>query len=186
MKIKTIDCPCCGASVESDIQGRDSVFCNYCGKQIDLQDDNSTTKNINISKNIKIHKKVTNNAEVIRAQAETKRIKNDLIAFVVIMCSFLLIAALCIGIPSLINVINKTNGKLNAGYYKDLVGEDYKAVQAHFESAGFVNIELVDLDDAGLFFWEEGKVKFISVGGDTDFDSSDWFAPDTKVVISYR
>ena len=75
---------------------------------------------------------------------------------------------------------------LKVGYYKDLVGEDYKTVEAHFKAAGFTNIELIDLNDAGIAFWNEGKVETISVGGDTSFDSYDYFDPNTKVVISYH
>ena len=82
--------------------------------------------------------------------------------------------------------IARNEGKISAGDYHDLVGERYDAVEAHFEAAGFTNIELIDLDDAGLTFWKDGKVKSISVGGDTDFDDTDWFDPDTKVVISYH
>ena len=77
-------------------------------------------------------------------------------------------------------------GKINAGYYKDLVGEKYETVEAHFEAAGFTNIELIDLDDAGISFWKNGEVEIISVGGNTSFDSADWFEPDTRVVISYH
>ena len=72
-------------------------------------------------------------------------------------------------------VVAQHEGKINAGYYKDLIGKDYETVEAHFEAAGFTNIELIDLDDSGLAFWNEGKVDTISVGGDTDFESSDWF-----------
>ena len=67
-----------------------------------------------------------------------------------------------------------------------MVGEDYKTVEAHFESAGFTNIELIDLNDSGVTFWNNEKVESISVGGNTRFNSSDYFQPDTKVVISYH
>ena len=79
-----------------------------------------------------------------------------------------------------------SEGKINAGDYRDLIGQDYKTVKAHFEAAGFTNIELIDLDDAGLALWKNEKVEIISIGGDTSFDSTDFFEPDTKVVISYH
>jgi hypothetical protein len=81
---------------------------------------------------------------------------------------------------------NENSGNISAGYYRDLVGEDYKTVEAHFRAAGFTNIELIDLNDSGIAFWNEGKVETISVGGDTSFDSLDFFDPNTKVVISYH
>lgn len=67
-----------------------------------------------------------------------------------------------------------------------MIGEDYKVVVAHFEAAGFTNIELIDLDDSGIAFWKSEKVEMISIGGNTDFETTDWFSPDTKVVISYH
>ena len=186
MNIKTIECPYCGASIEVDIQGRDSVFCNYCGKQMALKDENSITKNININKDIKIHKRYTDDADVIRAQTEAKKDKNDLITFAAIMGALALMAALCLGVPALIKTGNEISGNISAGFYRDLLGEDYKTVEAHFSAAGFKNIELIDLNDAGIAFWNEGKVETISVGGDTSFDILDFFDPNTKVVISYH
>jgi len=82
--------------------------------------------------------------------------------------------------------IAQSEGKISAGYYGDLVGKNYETVEAHFEAAGFTDIELIDLNDAGIGFWNDGKVEIISVGGDSSFDSTDWFLPDTKVVISYH
>ena len=187
MKTKTLKCPSCGASIDVDIQGRDSVFCSYCGQQIQLDDEKQEftyNKNVNITKTT--HKRYTDDADVIRAQTEAKKDKNDLITFAAIMGAFALIAALCLGVPALIKAGNETSGNISAGYYGDLVGEDYKTVEAHFRAAGFTNIELIDLDDAGIAFWNEGKVETISVGGDTAFDSLDFFDPNTKVVISYH
>ena len=77
-------------------------------------------------------------------------------------------------------------GKISAGYHSDLIDEDYKTVVAHFEAAGFTNIEVIDLNDSGLAFWNDGKVETISIGGNTSFSSSDYFYPDTKVVITHH
>ena len=45
MKTKTLKCPSCGASIDVDIQGRDSVFCSYCGQQIQLDDEKREFEN---------------------------------------------------------------------------------------------------------------------------------------------
>jgi hypothetical protein len=42
------------------------------------------------------------------------------------------------------------------------------------------------LNDAGLLVWNNEKVKTISVGGDTDFETHNYFDPDTKVIISHH
>ena len=187
MKMKTLKCPSCGASIDVDIQGRNSVFCSYCGQQIQLDDEKrefTYNKNVNVTKTM--HKRYTDDADVIRAQTEAKKDKNDLITFAAIMGAFALMAALILGVPALIKAGNESSGNISAGYYRDLVGEDYKTVEAHFRAAGFTNIELIDLNDSGIAFWNEGKVETISVGGDTSFDSYDYFDPNTKVVISYH
>lgn len=77
-------------------------------------------------------------------------------------------------------------GKINAGFYRDLVGEDYEYVVAHLESAGFTNIELIDLDDSGLLFWTDGKVDKVTIDGDNTFESTDWFYPDVEVIVAYH
>ena len=77
-------------------------------------------------------------------------------------------------------------GMVNAGSYADLIGKDFETVEAHFEAAGFNNIELIDIGDSGITFWKNGKVDSVSVGGDMSFDSMDWFDPNTKVIISYH
>lgn len=82
--------------------------------------------------------------------------------------------------------IAMAEGRIQAGYCSDLIGKDYKTVEAHFKAAGFTNIELIDLKDSGLAVWDNEKVESISIGGNSDFDETDWFEPDTKVVISYH
>ena len=57
---------------------------------------------------------------------------------------------------------------------------------AKLDAAGFTNVELIDLDDSEGLFWIDGKIEAISVGSDTLFESTDWFDPDTNVVISYH
>ncbi|MBR5293367.1 MAG: hypothetical protein IKU31_01210 [Oscillospiraceae bacterium] len=180
--------------LEMKIGGKsDYIFCPYCGQQFFVDDGKKTytiNQNININKNIKvdktIHNRYTNDAEVIKAQNKEKEDRRlwvaSAVSFVVLLCIII--------IPLVAMRINETSarneGKISAGYYRDLLGKDYETVEAHFESAGFTNIELIDLDDSGLAFWKNGKVETISIGGDTSFDSTDFFDPETKVVISYH
>ena len=183
MKVKKFACPYCNAGIEADTSGREFVFCNYCGQKILLDDEKrEVTINKNINNNKTIQKRYTDDAEVIKARNEEKENKRGWI-FIIICLSILL------GMPYIFEIdkkIAKNEGKISAGCYRELVGEDYKTVKAHFKAAGFTNIDLIDLDDSGLMFWNDGKVETISVGGDMDFDSLDWFEPDVKVIISYH
>ena len=116
----------------------------------------------------------------------SKRTDKSLIAAIVLLLIVALIPA-CILFGMHLHKENaKAQGKVSAGYYRDLIGKDYEAVEAHFRAAGFTDIELIDLDDSGLLFWRDGKVEMIFIGGDTDFESTDYFDPTTKVVISYH
>ena len=203
MKIQTLVCPHCGGEVDIKIStDMQLAFCQYCGKKVLLEnekDEITLNYNENINKNISInkiiHKRTTDDAEVIRATAEAdienKRLKNEasewkrgLIAVLII---FGLLFSVVFGVVFWINNQKdnaRNEGKITAGLYDDLIGEDYKTVEAHFKAAGFTDVELVELD-AGLAVWNKGEVKSISVGGNTSFDSYDYFDPNTKVVISY-
>lgn len=117
-----------------------------------------------------------------------KKIKKDKSWIAIIICT-VIVLGFPFGMMLKFEVEEKiaiSEGKINAGFYKDLIGEDYKTVQAHFDSAGFTEVELIDLNDSGIFFWKDGKVDSISISGNNAFESTDWFKPDSKVVISYH
>lgn len=192
MKLHKLTCPNCSGTLDMDIaKGTTSVFCPYCGQQFLLDDEKkeyTINKNININKSI--HNRYTDDAEVIKAINQEKENKRSTWVPLIAIAILMIMSISCFLIPGLIERLTEQaaidNGKISAGYYKDLLDEDYKTVEAHFIAAGFTNIELIDLNDSGLAFWTDGKVKTISVGGDTSFDSYDYFYPDTKVVISYH
>lgn len=160
-------------------------FCRYCGNKIFLDDEQQV---ITINKNV--HVEHTNiridEAKLTHEYYKDKKEKRELI---VGLCGGLLAILLFLSFILYFPISEKiaaSAGKISAGYYADLIGQDYKSVVAHFESAGFENIEVIDLDDSGILFWKEGKVEAISVAGDTDFESHNYFQPDAKVVISHH
>ena len=143
-------------------------------------------KSIHIIKDISYTTRHIDEANVIRAKSEASKDSRDFKQLIILLGIMLLIpVAMLLGL-TLNKFIAESEGKINAGYYRDLIGEDYESVAAHFEAAGFTNIELIDLEDSGIAFWTNGKVEMISIGGNTDFETTDWFSPDTKVVISYH
>ena len=190
MKLLEQDCPNCDRHISLRLSDEAAVaFCPCCGHKFLLgcgRDEKTISKNINITKNIYNHKRYTDDADIIRAKSDARKERWDFWQPLIGVGILIAMAVAILVIPNLRDKAAQESGKLNAGYYKDLIGKDYETVEAHFEAAGFKNIELIDLDDSGLAFWKEGKVDTISVGGDTNFDSYDWFSPDTQVVISYR
>ena len=186
MKLYKLTCPNCNGTLDIKVAEDTSfIFCPYCGQKF-LLDDEKKEHTINKNINKTVHKIYTDDAEIIKAKLKDKEDKRSWIA--ILICG---IIAICIPFGMLAKFeidekIAQKEGKINAGYYRDLIGQDYKTVEAHFKAAGFTNIVLIDLDNSGISFWKSGKVVTISVGGDTDFESINWFDPDTKVVISYH
>ena len=188
MKLQVLKCPECRANLEVE-EGRTSCYCQYCGCKIILDDEKKETtinKNINITKNINRTERYVDDAEVIKATNKEKEDKRSWIALAIIG-AVLVVVILSVNMYFFIGgKVAKSQGKVSAGYYRDLVGQDYETVVAHFEAAGFKNIEVIDLDDSGVLFWKEGKVEKISVAGDTSFESTDYFSTDSKIVISHH
>ena len=132
-------------------------------------------------------RKSSNNSPAHSVQQASARKKDS--SWIAIIVCFVIALSIPFGMMLKFEIEEKnalSEGKINAGYYEDLIGEDYKTVEAHFRSAGFTNIELIDLNDSGILFWKDGKVETISIAGNTTFESTDWFDPNCKVVISYH
>ena len=188
MNLHVLKCPECNSNLEIE-EGCTSCYCRFCGCKIILSDDTkgaTFNKSIHIIKDISYTTRHIDEANVIRAKSEASKDSRDFKQLIILLGIMLLIpVAMLLGL-TLNKFIADSEGKINAGYYRDLIGEDYESVAAHFEAAGFTNIELIDLEDSGIAFWTNGKVEMISIGGNTDFETTDWFSPDTKVVISYH
>lgn len=188
MKLRVLKCPECRANLEIE-EGRTFCYCQYCGCKIILDDEKeekTINKNINITKNVTHTKRYVDEAEIIKATNKEKEDKRSWIVLIVCM-------VIAIGIPfgmltkfDIEEKIAEKEGKVSVGFYRDLEGQDYETVVAHFKSAGFENIEVIDLKDAGIVFWKNDKVEQISVAGNTSFDSTDYFSKDSKVVISHH
>ena len=180
MKIKSLNCPECGASIEID-KSRDVCFCSYCGCKITVDEDK---KEINVNIN-----KTTRNideTEIMKVKSEAKENRKTLL--LIFSCIFIFICLL--SIPFIKSCVDKQNaleqGKVSVGRYSELEGQDYKSVIAHFEAIGFTNIELIDLNDSGILFWNDGKVVQVSIAGNTRFKKSDYFSKDSKIVITFH
>lgn len=180
MKLIKLICPNCGGNLNVEFEGRKYIHCPYCQSKIGIDDERreiNINKDININKNIQ--KKYTNETEIVKSNNEIKML---IIYFLVLILIVILPLTIIIIHPK----IEEDQEKISAGDYRDLEGQDYRTVKAYFESAGFTNIELIDLNNSGLAVWKKGKVEKISVGGKFSFDSIDYFDKDTKVIISYH
>ena len=182
MKLSQISCPSCGGIIKADLSKQKYIFCAYCGHQLEV--DNGVKETI-ITNNININNRYTNDADIIRAKAESEKGKNDikvgLLGFGLIFFA-IFVASLFLIIPA---IIGGLSGKTSMGNHSDYEGKNYQYVQSTFEAAGFTNIKLIDLKDEGLFV-KDGEVTNVSVGGNAKFESIDYFSKDDTVVITYH
>jgi hypothetical protein len=74
-------------------------------------------------------------------------------------------------------------GKITAGSEYDYRDKNYKSAIAMLESAGFTNIETVELNDTAA---KDGIVDTIAIGGKSDFKREDFWSPNVKIIITYH
>ena len=65
-------------------------------------------------------------------------------------------------------------------------GKKYQGIIEQLEESGFVNIKTIDMDDAGLFTNKSDTIESVTIDGDSSFSSSDYFDPNSKIIISYH
>ena len=81
-----------------------------------------------------------------------------------------------------------TNKKINAPVESSEVGSsNYQDMVSQFKGAGFTSVSTKEIDDLILgWLTEDGQVEEVSIGGKTSFSTSDTFAADAPVVVSYH
>lgn len=80
------------------------------------------------------------------------------------------------------------NKKINAPVESSEVSSsNYQDMVSQFKGAGFTNVSTKEIDDLILgWLTEDGQVEEVSIGGKTSFSTSDTFAADAPVVVSYH
>ena len=190
MKTVKLTCQNCGANLDV----KDNIaFCAYCGAQSVIDDENRTvTHNYNYTHTKRDEARIRENERKERVRLteleyeERKEKRNNKIGLIFgLGIPLFIILAILLGFG-----INKwtsqAQGKICAGYYNDYIGENYEAVVEQFEEMGFTNIVIIDLDDAGLAFWNDGKVDSVSIDGNDSFEDVNYFYPDDKVIIKHH
>ena len=193
MKMTSLSCPTCGAGIKIDIKGRDTIFCPYCGNQILCDDDITITHNININT------RYTEDSEVEkerRLDRQNEREHQEFKWAIWLLVGMITVLVALIGLLVLMDYKNDIadkkaieEGKIQIGISSYDIEEKklkYQGVVSQLEAAGFSNITVVDLDDAGLFTKKADTIDSISVDGDTSFSSDHYYDPEVKIIISYH
>ena len=79
---------------------------------------------------------------------------------------------------------DKIHAPLNAS---DVSNSKYQDVVSQFKKSGFTNVTTKEINDLIIgFLTEDGEVEEVSIGGNTSFSTSDAFAADVPVVVSFH
>lgn len=194
MKLVKLQCPECHANISIE-DGRDIVFCQYCGTKIFIDDevhrtehktehvyrqvDESRIKEAEAQKDVRIR-------EMELKNEKDKRDNRFTMLFIGAM--FLMMFFFTISPDSDEKDTQKAveTGMISAGGAYDYIDKKYTVVEQQFEALGFTNIESMDLDDAGLFKNKKDTVESVMIDGDSAFGPSDYFPPGAKVIIRYH
>lgn len=197
IKMGAQKCESCGGNLEIDLDKRRAV-CPYCRTEYIIEEEKKTAVESVIGFIEKQQKMKQDKEEAEAKKREEARIKqkedfekNKRTYLIGGICFALVISIICIvGIISE-NAEKKKNlkaGKIEVpASYEDLKGKNYEDVEKKFEKAGFTNVKSKALGDmiTGLLS-DEGDVDKVSIDGDTEFSSSDFYKKDVKVVIRYH
>ena len=212
MKLIKLQCPNCNSPLEVE-NGRNEMFCQYCGTKIMLDDG---SRNININKTVtkNINHKIDHTVRYVdETRIEEERTKQQDIAYqreklkkpglgerlfnlkvkqFKMFVGLLLLMLVLAGIMGVVQFFQKgiagIKGDVEVGASASMYqGENYKEVRAQLEANGFKNFEEIALNDADENEeWKEGDVKSVSIGGDSDFANGDFLDPEDAVVITYH
>lgn len=193
---KLITCERCGAISEYDSTQK---YCSYCGQKIVnggsfeytyIKRDEARIKESERKELTRLKELELENARIKANENQKEREQKFKIGAVI--AAFVAILIIIGAISSAIESEKQrkedaiAQGKITAGDYSDYKGENYKAVVKQLKSLGFTNIVTVDLKDSGLEFWNNGKVKSVSINGKDNFNEDDYFFPDAKIIIKYH
>lgn len=214
VKFTSVKCPECGANLPIE-EGREKIFCSYCGTPIIMTDENEYTYRHIDEAEIKraeteqlVHLK---ELEMEEKENERKRkvtaiaysIAGSLVVIGVILMLFGksllgmdIILVACISMFTL-NLQDDKKKKTHRFVSSNEVqiteamesceDENYHAVVSLFRSAGFNDVKTIALGDLNFFTAKkDGQVASVSINGDDDFDEGDIFQSNANVIITYH
>lgn len=201
MKLKGMVCPQCGSQLHFDNTEQEFCFCSHCGTQVFRDDKNRkyyTIRKIDdaqIEKH-KAEKEVRLSELELEDRKDQREKKENMVGIVVVLVLLLIMFAFIAFLFISIENDEKERkdketayieqGYISAGNYGDYTDIDYNSAVTQLETLGFTNITTIDLGDSGLFKNKKDTVESISINGDKSFYSSDYFPPDTAIIIRYH
>lgn len=213
IKFISVRCPECGANLTIE-EGREKIFCSYCGAQIIMANDNehiyrhideAKIKEAEMRQTVELKKLEIIEKKRVAAE-KTKKVK--IIASIVMGIVGIVMmlsnseTAQFIGLIPITAILsiwtfgaamneedNLDSGdkiKIPSGI-SDYEDKSYMAVEAMFKAAGFTNIKCVPLHDlrTGLLK-KPDTVESITIDGNDNISYGKKYSPDATVIISYH
>ncbi len=192
-------CSNCDGSLEMEYSDNKTfAICPYCDQRFLIEDEPEVDYPKVTYTQLIINKPKQTEEQIKRDQINvSKEISHFLITEAVGSCAavvfsaIIIIVALFVGIPKFIGLFTntpkqQTTERIEPGSVHDFEGENYKVVVSQLEDLGFENIELIDLDNASKYIDNSDLVDSVSIGGDSNFNALDYFAPDDPVIVAYH
>lgn len=214
VKFTSVKCQECGANLPIE-EGREKIFCSYCGTQIIVTNENehtyrhideaevkrAETEQLVHLKELELEEKENERSRKGRntafAIAGTLAIIGAISEIAVpynLLGIFSIIIAMWIALFALISKDEKKARCILSPYEVQVTenmascgGKNYQAVVSLFQSAGFSNIKAVALEDLNfLTARKNGQVESVSINGRDHFDTEDIFQKTDRVIITYH
>ena len=213
VEFKAVKCPECGANLSVE-EGREKMFCSYCGAQIMLVNENehiyrhideADVKKAETDQMVRMKKMEI--FERFREEKEKRKllkIKICLVLGVIAILSFIIgqetVGGFCIFAILLIgqylfiehyedNDLDVLSGDIVKvpSAVENFERKNYTAMEAEFMGAGFTNVKSVPLNDLTFgLIKRPGMVASISINGKEITSGGKKCSSDAKVIISYH
>lgn len=196
MKIYQLKCDNCNASLKISENGK-ILCCEHCGAIFMVDDEiehKETTKNVNVNNTYKKVDEARIKENDTRERIELAKIKERrdeerednkqfwlfmffLVGLVILTSTFLYFKYDRVG-PDEIKMT------ASASDYK---GKNYEEVKRELLNAGYINIEIIPLDDL-ITGWinKDGSVEQVSINGNFNFSEGSVFKKNSNVTITYH
>ena len=212
--LNTIKCPECGASLSFE-EGREKMFCSYCGTQILLTNENehiyrhideAGVKKAETERMIELKKmEMAEKERQSKERSKMLKIRISIALGIVMVASFALgavqIMFVALGMVCAAALVyiwlrtlsgdeddNNYDGKIKLpSSVLEYNTKSFSAIETILRSAGFTNISCVPLGDlrTGIIH-KPDMVESITINGRTVTSRGKRFSPDVNVVISYH
>ncbi len=187
----SLKCPNCNAELSVN-EGRDVLYCEYCGHKILLGTKHEFTYTYHEIDEAKIKK------HEVHEKIKLKKLDNEYKSKRIL----LIVGLLCLGYSVLAPLLMSFEYKSSINKYEnsisgesiavpfsssDLTSEKYEVARTELENVGFTNITYIPINDFGILeAVVEGKVSEVSIDGKNSFKAGQRFPINAPVIIRYH